>query len=296
VRPAARARYARPAGRRGLGAPLLYTGTSGFSYPGWKGVFYPADLPASKMLAHYAQRLNGVELNGSFYRMPPASTLEAWAAATPAGFRFCMKANRGLTYSAEGFDRVGLARVLGRRLSVLGARLGPILLQFPPTRRFDPALLDSLLEALGVAAAAEFRHESWFCSETYAVLARYRAALVVTDEAKWPRAPLVEVGPVAYFRLRRGYSRAELKPWIGEVRAALGAHDEVHVYFKHDPEAPALAVGLEGAVLRRRWAAGRSAPATPGRAPGPARSAPSRARPAGPGAGRRTGPGRGEGS
>ena len=91
---------------------MLYAGTSGFSYAGWKGNFYPATLPGARMLAYYAERLNGVELNGSFYRMPPETTLLKWAADTPAGFLFCMKGNRGLTYSAEGFDRVGLARSL----------------------------------------------------------------------------------------------------------------------------------------------------------------------------------------
>jgi uncharacterized protein YecE (DUF72 family) len=71
---------------------------------------------------------------------------------------------------------------------------------------------------------------------------------VVTDEEKWPRAPLVEVGPIAYFRLRRGYTVASLGPWVADVKAAVGAHDEVHVYFKHDPEAPALALQLLGSV------------------------------------------------
>ena len=71
---------------------MLYAGTSGFSYAGWKGKFYPATLSGAKMLAYYAERLNGVELNGSFYRMPPETTLLKWAGDTPAGFRFCMKA------------------------------------------------------------------------------------------------------------------------------------------------------------------------------------------------------------
>src|SRR4029077_8329077 len=114
------------------------------------------------MLPFYAERLNGVELNGSFYRTPPETTLSKWAAETPVGFRFCMKANRGLTYSAEAFDKVGLARILAERLTPRGERLGPILLQFPPTRRLNVALLDALLGALGRPVAAEFRHESWF--------------------------------------------------------------------------------------------------------------------------------------
>jgi uncharacterized protein YecE (DUF72 family) len=193
------------------------------------------------MLGYYAQRLNGVELNGSFYRMPPTTTLEKWAAVTPPSFRFCMKANRGLTYSAEGFDRAGLATILGERLATLGERLGPVLVQFPPVRQLNPGLLDSLLGALNKPAAVEFRHESWFSEETYRVLRSHRAAMVVTDEEKWPRAPRVEVGPTAYYRLRRRYSRPALKSWVAEVESALATHDDVHVYFKHEPEAPDLA-------------------------------------------------------
>lgn len=196
------------------------------------------------MLDYYSKRLNGVELNGSFYRTPPESTLVKWAEGTPAPFRFCMKAHRGLTYSADAFDRVGLARIIGERLAPLGDRLGPILLQFPPARQRNIELLSALLGALGRPAAAEFRHESWFTLDTYRVIREHGGALVVTDEEKWPRAPLVALGPVAYFRLRRGYTVSSLKPWQAEVKAAVDAHDEVHVYFKHDPEAPALAMRL----------------------------------------------------
>ena len=220
---------------------MLFAGTSGFSYATWKGKFYPATLPGSKMLAYYAEHLNGVELNGSFYRTPPEPTLVKWAAETPPGFRFCMKANRGLTYSAEGFDRVGLARIFTQRIAVLRERLGPVLLQFPPVRQKNVALLDALLTALARPAAAEFRHESWFDEDTYSVLREHGGALVVTDEAKWPRAPRVEIGSVAYFRLRRGYSAAAFRPWIEEVKSAVAAHDEVHVYLKHDSGSPALA-------------------------------------------------------
>jgi uncharacterized protein YecE (DUF72 family) len=196
------------------------------------------------MLEYYSQRLNGVELNGSFYRTPPESTLLTWAKGTNPEFRFCMKAHRGLTYSAEGFDRVGLARIIAERLAPLSDRLGPVLLQFPPSRQRNVGLLDSLLAALGRPVAAEFRHESWFDDETYRVLRAHGGALVVTDEEKWPRAPLLELGPIAYFRLRRGYSAQSLEPWLAHVEASIAGHDEVHVYFKHEPESPALAQRL----------------------------------------------------
>lgn len=200
------------------------------------------------MLAYYSERLRGVELNGSFYRTPPETTLLKWAEGTPGDFRFCMKGHRGLTYSADAFDRVGLARIIGERLAPLAGRLGPVLLQFPPARQRNVVLLDGLLEALGHRAAAEFRHESWFDDETYRVLRSHQAALVVTDEEKWPKAPFVELGPVAYFRLRRGYTPRSLAPWIETLRAALASHEEVHVYFKHDPQAPRLALRVHRAI------------------------------------------------
>lgn len=200
------------------------------------------------MLEFYSTRLTGVELNGSFYRMPPSSALEKWAAATPGQFRFCMKASRGLTYSAEGFDRVGLARLFGQRMTPLGEKLGPILLQFPPSRQRNLALLDALLDALGGRVACEFRHDSWFHAETYEVIRRHAGALVVTDEEKWPQAPLVAVGPFAYFRLRRDYKESALQPWVALLQAASEWHDDVHVYFKHYRRAPRLARHLLGVL------------------------------------------------
>jgi uncharacterized protein YecE (DUF72 family) len=196
------------------------------------------------MLSYYAERLNGVELNGTFYRTPSPQAMATWARQVPAEFRFCLKAHRGITYSADGFDREGLARQVGPRLAELGPRLGPVLLQLPPARQRDPALLDRLLAALGLRAAVEFRHESWFAADVYAVLRARGAALVVTDQDKWPRAPRVEVAPVAYYRLRGDYDGAALDRWRRELRAEAAARDEVHVYFRHEPEAPARAEHL----------------------------------------------------
>jgi uncharacterized protein YecE (DUF72 family) len=241
VRTAARARHARLSGRPSFGLNVLFAGTSGFSYSTWKGKFYPASLSGAKMLAYYASRLNGVELNGSFYRTPPATTMQKWASDVPPGFRFCMKANRGLTYSADAFDRVGLARIFSERIAPLAEKLGPVLLQFPPVRQKNTALLDSLLTAVRWPVAAEFRHESWFSDDVYEVIREHGGALVVTDEEKWPRAPLVDLSSMAYFRLRRRYAGASLRAWIDELKAALATHDQVHVYFRHDPRSPALA-------------------------------------------------------
>ncbi len=223
----------------------LHAGTSGFSYPNWRGRFYPEGLAGSRMLGYYAERLNGVELNGSFYRMPKPELPKAWA-AVPAGFRFCFKAHRGLTYSAEGFDRAGLARLFAERIEPLRSLLGPVLLQFPPVRKRDPGLLDALLEALAGPVAAEFRDDGWFAEDVYAVLRRRGAALVVTDDAGWPMAPDQELSGLAYYRLRRDYDADDLRRWAGRLRPRLASAAEVHVYFKHEPEAPERALALTG--------------------------------------------------
>jgi uncharacterized protein YecE (DUF72 family) len=225
----------------------LYAGTSGFSYAAWKGHFYPEKLPASRMLAYYSERLNGVELNGSFYRTPPETSLAKWVADTRDGFRLCFKAHRGLTYSADAFDKEGLARDLGRRLRTTGERLGPVLLQFPPTRQRDAALLDRVLTALDLPAAAEFRHDSWFAGDVYAVLRGHGAALVVTDGEDWPTAPRLELGLLAYYRLRRpAYTTETLERWRRELRAEAEAGREVHVYFRHEQDAPRWAAFMLG--------------------------------------------------
>ena len=190
------------------------------------------------MFEYYSERLNAVEMNGSFYRTPPEGVLAGWAAKAPLGFRFCFKAHRGITYSAPAFDKVGLAGDIGRRLGVLGSQAGPLLVQFPPTKQLDPELLELVLAALKLPAAAEFRHQSWFAGETYDILRRHAAALVVTDEEKWPRAPEIATGPAAYYRLRRDYDAVELAAWARRLAEVSRERNEVYVFFKHEPEAP----------------------------------------------------------
>jgi uncharacterized protein YecE (DUF72 family) len=194
------------------------------------------------MLGYYSERLNGVELNGSFYRTPPATALEGWSAQAPPAFRFCFKAHRGLTYSGPSFDREGLAREVGTRLGLLEERLGPVLLQFPPTSEVDLGRLEGLLDALRVRAAVEFRNPSWFRADVYALLRAHDAALVVTDQDKWPAAPRLELSGFGYYRLRREYDSAALERWRRELRAESEAREELHVYFRHEPQAPGWAL------------------------------------------------------
>lgn len=222
----------------------LWVGTSGFSYPGWRGVFYPERLGGGRMFAHYAERLNAVEMNGSFYRMPTEAALAGWAASAPPGFQFSFKVSRGVTHSGAAFPKLQLAADFARRLAPLGALAGPVLLQFPPTARPDAGLLDAILEALGRLVAVECRTESWFTDPVRRVLGQHRAALVITDEEKWPRAPSWATSDFAYYRLRRDYSPADLLEWARRLQPVLDGSAALHVFFKHEPEAPARALAL----------------------------------------------------
>src|ERR1017187_8035912 len=154
----------------------LYAGTSGFAYPAWKPGFYPAKLPAKQFLKHYAERLNCVEINYTFRRLPAATTLAAWVEATPAGFVFAVKAHMRITHilrlrNAEQATEIFLKAIDPLRTS---RRLGPILFQLPPQMKCDVGLLRSYLGLLptGMRYAFEFRHASWLVEEVYDELRR----------------------------------------------------------------------------------------------------------------------------
>src|SRR5688500_14567022 len=108
-------------------------GTSGFSYPEWKGTFYPKGTKAGDMLALYAARLSTVQINNTVYRLPRPELLEGWRARTPDGFTFAVKATRRITHFKKLRDTAQLLEFLFANLVVLGPRLGPILFQLPPT-------------------------------------------------------------------------------------------------------------------------------------------------------------------
>jgi uncharacterized protein YecE (DUF72 family) len=140
-----------------------FIGTSGFSYAPWRGSFYPEKLPAAKMLAYYAERLDAVEINNTFYRMPTTDALAKWAGETPAGFQFVLKSPRQITHIKKLADVADtLARLHEVGVAALGERLGPVLFQLPPFLKKDlPRLADFLAQLpTGLRAAVEFRHAS----------------------------------------------------------------------------------------------------------------------------------------
>jgi len=226
----------------------LFAGTSGFSYPAWKPDFYPQDLPAKRFLAHYASRLNSVEVNYTFRRLVSASVLEGWLNATPAGFAFACKAHQTLTHIMKMKDAESFTEVFLKSLEPLRAarRLGPVLYQFAPTFKCDPARLDGYLPLLptDIRFAFEFRHASWLVDEVYERLARRNIALCLAESDKL-EVPKVFTADFVYFRLRKGdYSDAGRAEIAERVRGLLDGGRDAYVYFKHE-EDPRGAVWAE---------------------------------------------------
>jgi uncharacterized protein YecE (DUF72 family) len=213
----------------------FYVGTSGYSYPEWKGTFYPPKLPAKQMLAHYATHFRTVEINNTFYRPPTASVLGSWAAQVPAGFRFVLKAPQEITHARRLRDAGDLVSSLFESAATLKERLGPVLFQLPPDSSKDVSRLRAFLALLPPACrtAFEFRHASWFDDEVFGMLRDRGAALCHADADGELKVPAVATADWGYLRLRRAdYDDAALRAWA--ERMQVRNWKDVFVFFKHE--------------------------------------------------------------
>ena len=227
--------------------PVLI-GTSGWQYRDWRSSFYPADLPQSRWLEYYADRFQVQEVNNAFYRLPEASTFTAWAERTPDDFVMVVKASRFLTHVKRLKDPEEPVQRFVERAACLGRKLGPVLLQLPPTMKADLGRLD---RALGLfpsdwRLAVEFRHESWHTEETCAVLHRHGAAWCLADSPR-RRVPAWRTSDWGYLRLHEGtgtphpcYTRGALDRWAGRLADLHGPDADVFVFFNNDPRACAV--------------------------------------------------------
>jgi uncharacterized protein YecE (DUF72 family) len=226
----------------------IFTGTSGFSYPAWRGSFYPEKLPTTRMLGYYAERLQTVEINNTFYRMPKTDTLTGWASLTPPGFRFAPKAPQQITHRQKLIGSADSAGYFWKTIAALGDKLGPALFQLPPTLKKDLSRLTDFLALLppGARAAFEFRHASWFDDAVYAALSARGAALCIA-EAEDLQTPSIATTGWGYLRLRRmDYDDAAVATWATWLRAQGDRWSEAYVYFKHEDagRGPQLATTL----------------------------------------------------
>ena len=231
-------------------------GTSGYSYKQWKGSFYPEKLPDREMLSYYAQQLQTVEINHTFYRMPTENLLVQWAKSVPEGFRFALKANQQITHIQRLRNCESTLKRFLEVASVLseGDHLGPILVQLPPTFKFDQPLLEEFLNLRPPAFsfAFEVRHASWYTGETYSALRKNNVALCLaeTDEQTPPE---ILTANFAYLRLRKEeYTPKELAAWRKRFDAWLDQGIDVYAYCKHEDagKGPAYAKRLLG----KTWA------------------------------------------
>jgi uncharacterized protein YecE (DUF72 family) len=225
----------------------VLVGTSGYSYPEWKGKFYPEKFAAKGMLAFYAARFPTVEINNTFYRMPTESVMRGWGEQVPEGFSFAVKASKRITHDRRLRDCTDSVEYMVRTASVLGPKLGPLLFQLPPNFKKDLPRLTEFLATLpdGPRYAFEFRHASWFEDDVFQALRTCKVALCVADTGEEPVAPLVATAGWGYLRLRReDFGDDELRAWAERLLAQ--PWSDAHVFLKHEEEGrgPVLAAKL----------------------------------------------------
>lgn len=237
---------------------MLRIGTSGWQYRDWgNGTVYPAGLPQRRWLEAYAERFATVEVNNAFYRLPERKTFDKWRQRTPDGFVVAVKMSRYLTHVKRLKEPTEPVTRFLDRAAGLGDRLGPVLLQLPPTLRAGLDLLDETLSQFpaGIQVAVEPRHPSWFTGDCRKLLERHGAALAWADRKGRPVTPLWTTADFGYLRMHEGraspwprYGRLALATWLDRLAACSRAY----VYFNNDPSGAAVADADAMIAMARR--------------------------------------------
>jgi len=221
----------------------IFAGTSGWAYATWLPLFYPPKLSSVRFLTFYASRLNSVEVNYTFRTLPDAKLLKKWIAATPDGFQFAVKAHCQITHVKRMRNTKRLTAKFFSLLRPLekARKLGPVLFQLPPFLKCDLELLKNFLDQLPGKrrVAIEFRHASWFNSETYALLRRAGVGLCLAESEKLV-TPEVRTARWTYLRLRRESYSSRSRAAITRRVRKLAKKGDVFAYFMHQerPDGP----------------------------------------------------------
>jgi len=235
-------------------------GCSGWNYKHWREVVYPKGLPARRWLEHYATLFDTVEVNATFYRLPTRKSVAGWVEQSPPGFCFAVKGSRYLTHIRRLRDAgQGVERFYACIDPLVGSdKLGPVLWQLPGNFHRDDERLATFLDALPPGRhTVEFRHESWFAPDVYALLRERRAALTIGDTPERPFQTHELTADWTFVRFHYGrgregnYSRRQLEDWHERIDGWRRRVD-VYAYFNNDWHGFAVANGLD---LRRLLAA-----------------------------------------
>lgn len=217
-----------------------HVGCSGWYYWRWRNSFYPEDMPTKEWFAHYASVFGAVELNGPFYHWPRPATVKSWRKSAPAGFRYAVKVNRAITHERRMVGTRRLVRKFYKIAETLGSSMGCFLFQFPPSFRYTPSRLKSLVAQLDPSFrnVVEFRHGSWWRESVYRALAKSDITFCSVSAPRLPE-DLIRTTSMVYVRFhgrprwyRHDYSRDELKEWSRKIRAS-GA-GEAWGFFNND--------------------------------------------------------------
>ncbi|MDX1614802.1 MAG: DUF72 domain-containing protein [Candidatus Promineifilaceae bacterium] len=218
-------------------------GTSGWHYDHWEGAFYPNDMDHETRLPFYAKAFPTVEINNSFYQLPEFETLRKWQEATPAAFRFAVKASRYITHMKKlNEPEEPLVNFLSR-MAEMGEKLGPILFQLPPNWHLDERRLAGFLAKLpeGQRYVLEFRHPSWFDAAVYEHLREHNVGFCIHDMAEHP-SPKEVTADFVYIRFhgpaetayQGSYETEALAGWAGAISTWQRQGRDVYCYFNND--------------------------------------------------------------
>jgi uncharacterized protein YecE (DUF72 family) len=226
----------------------IHIGTSGWTYAGWRGPFYPEEVPKKDWLAHYGSRFCTTEINGSFYRTPSLDAVRAWREQTPREFLFAWKASKFITHwkrlSEKSDNSLDLMET---RLEALGRKCGPVLFQLPARFKKDVGRLAAFLKMLARRRryAFEFRDASWYDDDVFALLHEHDVSLCLSDHHDAP-APWVVTARHVYMRghgpggrYKDHYSVATLRRWARDIEKWKRGRRDVYVYFDNDQKSAA---------------------------------------------------------
>jgi uncharacterized protein YecE (DUF72 family) len=225
----------------------VHIGTSGWTYPWWRGVFYPERLPQRDWLAHYMTHFSTVEINASFYRLQKAESFRYWRDAAPPGFVYAVKASRFITHMKRLKAEPESLEVFFAGVRELGPALGPILYQLPPNMKCDLDRLEHFAEGLpsGFDHVFEFRNAEWFQPDVREFLQQRNLALCIHDHHGL-QVPRWTTGPLAYWRFHGGhgqlgaYTEAPLRAAAEHIQRQTADGSPVYAYFNNDAHGCAI--------------------------------------------------------